>query len=170
MFCLCFVSANSTVGIPVFSAKNKFSSGPTHNTSLKRLLSDAKETKDTVTATWVVVLGGEGNSHGTYKFCSSPSPWGGSVPSKADRVTLTVRVAVEDYVVFTSCEVSSKPEVTYKKMSHKNIIQLESTSSDFLWTATSDDIRQDIKSSVAVTQNPLTSVRRNKCPVRKSCK
>ena len=127
MCCLCFVSANSTVGIPVFSAKNKFSSGPTHNTSLKRLLSDAKETKDTVTATWVVVLGGEGNSHGTYKFCSSPSPWGGSVPSKADRVTLTVRVAIEDYVVFTSCEVSSKPEVTYKKMSHKNIIQLEST-------------------------------------------
>lgn len=48
------------------------------------------------------------------------------MPSKADRVTLTVRVAIEDYVVFTTCEVSSKPEVTYEKLSHKNIIQLES--------------------------------------------
>ena len=52
--------------------------------------------------------------------------WGGSVPSKADRVTLTVRVAIEDYVMFTSSLVSSKPEVTYEKMSLKNIIQLQS--------------------------------------------
>lgn len=68
-----------------------------------RLLWDAKETKGTVTETWDVVLGGEGNSHGTYKCRSSPSPWGGSVPSKDDRVTLTFRVAIEDYVMFTFC-------------------------------------------------------------------
>ena len=29
-------------------------------------------------------------------------PWEGFVPSKADRITLTVRVAIGNYVMFTS--------------------------------------------------------------------
>ena len=94
-----------------------------------------------------MVLGGEGNAHGTYKFRSSPSPWGGSEPSNADRVTLTVRVAIEDYVMFTFCVKFQAKRKEHMKKHHtayirKNIIQLESALNPTLFgTATSDGVR-----------------------------